>query len=135
MPFNRLIQKKIVCDRDGKYLPCVMCGARYPLPDAAHIIDKKEWKGRRGCDSQSNGMPLCPNCHRVLDDIPRPYPYRSLRAFGVTQLPQTWKLNNKHRVIDQDLGFADKDAIPAASSASTHPKATKAVGEPKKRST
>jgi predicted restriction endonuclease len=82
-----------------------MCGARYPLPDAVHIIDEKEWKGKVHCDRQVNGIPLCPNCHRVFDEVLRPYLCKALQAFGATGLPDTWKRNNKISVIEQDIGL------------------------------
>ncbi len=45
MPFNPDTKRKIVRDRKtGEHLACVMCGSRYPLPDAVHIIDETEWK-------------------------------------------------------------------------------------------
>lgn len=103
MSFNPDTKRKIVCDRKtGEHLACVMCGSRYPLPDAVHIIDKKEWKSSQNCDSQENGMPLCPNCHRVFDDILRPFLYRSLKKFGATGLPESWKTSNKNQVTDQE---------------------------------
>ncbi len=45
MAFNVGVKRKIVRDQEtGEHLLCLMCGARYPLPDAVHIIDEKEWK-------------------------------------------------------------------------------------------
>ena len=81
MAFNPDVKRKIVRDRKtDKHLPCPMCGASYPLPDAAHIIDEKEWKAKVGCDRQSNGIPLCPNCHRVIHwDQTRCMPVSELR--------------------------------------------------------
>jgi 5-methylcytosine-specific restriction endonuclease McrA len=105
MPFNQDTKRKIVLDRKtGEYLPCLMCGTTYPLPDAAHIIDEAEWKSMHGCDSQENGMPLCPNCHRVFDDVLRPRLYAALNKFGTTGLPVRWKTGNKNRVTDKDVG-------------------------------
>ncbi len=107
MAFNQQIKRKIVRDKADQYIPCVMCGARYPLPDAVHIVDEKEWKHRVGSDRQCNGIPLCPNCHRVFDEILRPYLYKALPAFGATGLPNSWKANNKMTVTEQDLGLSD----------------------------
>ena len=74
MAFNpdvkrKIVRRKIVRNKEDEHLPCVMCGVTYPLPDAVHIIDEKEWKERVGCDRQVNGIPLCPNCHRVFDEV------------------------------------------------------------------
>jgi hypothetical protein len=45
MAFNQGVRKLIVIDKTtGNYRPCVVCGKTYPLPDAVHIIDQKEWK-------------------------------------------------------------------------------------------
>ena len=96
MPFNPQIKKKIVVDKStGKHHPCVMCGITYPAPQAAHIVDEKEWKLRHGGDKQLNGMPLCPNCHWVFESILRPRLYQALHAFGTKDLPESWKKNNK----------------------------------------
>jgi hypothetical protein len=109
MAFNPDVKRKIVRDmKTDEHLPCLMCGARYPLPDAAHIIDEKEWKGRdrAGCDRQVNGIPLCPNCHRVFDEVLRPKLHKALLEFGATKLPDSWKANNKKQiVIEQDIGL------------------------------
>jgi hypothetical protein len=107
MAFNPEVKRKIVRDKTTKeHLPCLMCGVRYPLPDAVHIIDEKEWKGRVGCDRQVNGIPLCPNCHRVFDEVLRPFLYKALLDFGATGLPDSWKKNNKVlSVIEQDIGL------------------------------
>jgi hypothetical protein len=32
MAFNPDVKRKIVRDKEGNHLPCVMCGATYPLP-------------------------------------------------------------------------------------------------------
>ena len=113
MPFNPDVKKKIVRDKDGKYLPCVMCGTSYPLPDAVHLIDEKEWKEAIGCDRQVNGIPLCPNCHRIFDEVLRPYIFRALLAFGVKGLPKCWKGNNKITVTAQpiDLSIANEAVV------------------------
>jgi len=108
MAFNSEIKRKIVRDRQtDKHHPCVMCGATYPLPDAVHIIDEKEWKAKVGCDRQSNGIPLCPNCHRVFDEVLRPYLHRALKEFG--GIPEGWKKSNKIRVTEEDLGFEEDE--------------------------
>jgi predicted restriction endonuclease len=104
MAFNPDVKKGIVRDRTTKiHLPCVMCGTSYPLPDAVHIIDEKEWKQKLKQDSKDNGIPLCPNCHRVFDEVLRPYLYRALAKFGCTNLPDTWKKNNKLTVTEIPL--------------------------------
>lgn len=105
MAFNPAIKRKIVRDKKDAHKPCVMCGAGYPLPDAVHIIDAKEWKRKLGCDRQSNGIPLCPNCHRVFDEVLRPYLFRALSEFGASGLPRSWQKSNKITVTDQDLGL------------------------------
>ena len=73
------------------------------MADAVHIIDKKEWVQRKKQDSQKNGIPLCPNCHRVFDEVLRPYLHRALHDFGVRDLPECWKRNNKLTVVDHDI--------------------------------
>ncbi len=106
MAFNPDVKRKIVRDRKtGKHLPCVMCGTSFPLPDAVHIIDAKEWKQRVKCDRQANGIPLCPNCHRVFDEVLRPYLSRALKEFGATGLPRSWEKSNKITVTEQELGL------------------------------
>jgi len=112
MAFNPDIKRKIVRDKKGDYLPCLMCGARYPLPDAVHVVDEQEWKSKLKCDRQINGIPLCPNCHRVFDQELRPRLFRSLEAFGVNGLPKTWKANNKIRVMEQ-VPMDEDDERPA----------------------
>lgn len=105
-PFNKKVKAKIVRDRRTKqHLPCVMCGTRFPLPDAVHIIDKEEWLARNAEDRQENGIPLCPNCHRVFDEVLRPYLYRALEAFGVKDLPDCWQGNNKLSVSEESLNL------------------------------
>jgi hypothetical protein len=47
--------------------------ARYPI-----ALAPGEWKDRLGSDRQSNGMPLCPNCHTVFDESLRPRLYMAL---------------------------------------------------------
>jgi len=79
-----------------------MCGGRFPLPEAAHIIDFSEWKERIGSDRQVNGIPLCPNCHKVFDEVLRPYLYNALKHFGIDGLPDCWKKSNK---ISEITGF------------------------------
>lgn len=104
MPFNPDVKRKIVRDRKtNEHLPCVMCGVKYPLPDAVHIVDEQEWKKKVGHDSQCNGIPLCPNCHRVFDEVLRPYLYKALTIFGAAGLPNSWKSNNKITVTEQQL--------------------------------
>lgn len=96
MAFNKNIKQKILTDKETKEkLPCVMCGSTFPLPEAAHIIDEKEWKEKHKVDRQVNGIPLCPNCHKVFEEVLRPYLYRSLKEFGVKGLPHCWSKSNK----------------------------------------
>jgi hypothetical protein len=108
--FNPGVKAKVVRDAAGAHLPCVMCGTRYPEPDAVHIIDKEEWCGRVGMDRQTNGMPLCPNCHRIFDEVLRPRLAVALREFGVQGLPECWSRNNKlsppdhEPVSEQEVG-------------------------------
>jgi hypothetical protein len=102
MPFNPGVKRLIVRDKKtGEHLPCVMCGKSYPLPDAVHIIDEKEWINKIGHDSKANGMPLCPNCHRVFDEILRPYLHRALEMFGCGNLPSSWSKPNKITVTEK----------------------------------
>ena len=109
MAFNPSVKRKIVRDgQSGEHLPCVMCGKSYPLPDAVHIIDEKEWKSKVGTDRQVNGIPLCPNCHRVFDEILRPYLHRALKAFGCTGLPGSWVKSNEITVTEHDLALNDE---------------------------
>lgn len=108
MAFKAGIKKLVVRDREtGENLPCVMCGKAYPLPDAVHIIDEKEWKAKLGQDSKINGIPLCPNCHRVFDEVFRPYLYRALKEFGCRGLPASWAKNNKITVTDKNLDLPE----------------------------
>ncbi len=96
MAFNPKVKAKIVRNRDTReFLPCVLCGTTHVRPDAAHIIDEEEWRERNGMDRQLNGMPLCPNCHRVFDEVLRPRLYRALEHFGCEDLPDSWRKNNK----------------------------------------
>ena len=95
MAFNQNVKRLIVRNKDGVYKPCVMCGTTYPLPDAVHIIDEKEWKAAIGHDSKINGMPLCPNCHRIFDDVLKPYIFESFKEYGVKNMPLGWSKNNK----------------------------------------
>jgi len=117
--FNPEVKAKIVRDRiTGEHLPCVMCGTRYPLPDAVHIIDKEEWCFRVRVDRQVNGMPLCANCHRIFDEVLRPRLAAALREFGAQGLPECWGRNNKLSVADQEVlppDFSpDEPSAPAA---------------------
>jgi predicted restriction endonuclease len=87
-----------------------MYGKTYPLPDAVHIIDEKEWKSKLHQDSKINGIPLCPNCHRVFDEVLRPYLHRALDKFGACGLPTSWKKSNKITVTEQDLSLDNNDS-------------------------
>ena len=44
MAFNPREKRLVVRNKEGNYKPCVMCGKTYPLPDAVHIIDEKEYE-------------------------------------------------------------------------------------------
>jgi|SRR5713226_7730122 len=105
MAFKQNIQRRILRDKETKErLPCVMCGTRFPLPEAAHIIDGTEWTQKIGSEQLVNGIPLCPNCHKVFDDVLRPYLFRALESFGATGLPKCWKKSNKvSDVTDRNL--------------------------------
>ncbi len=108
MAFHQGVKKLVVRDKKtNEHLPYVMCGKRYPLPDAVHIIDEKEWKEKLHQDSKINGIPLCPNCHRIFDEVFRPYLYRALKKFGCIGLPASWSKNNKITVTDQHLDIED----------------------------
>jgi predicted restriction endonuclease len=108
MAFNPSVKRLVVRDKQtGEHLPCVMCGTAYPLPDAVHIVDEKEWKGKLGQDSKTNGIPLCPNCHRVFDEVFRPYLYRALHKFGCEGLPASWANNNKITVTNRHLDIQE----------------------------
>ena len=93
--FNREIKNGIVKDKNGNNKPCAMCGKTYPLPEATHIIDKKEWKDKKGKDSKINSIPLCPNCHKIFDEVLKPCLYSALKEYGVKELPVGWSKNNK----------------------------------------
>ncbi|MGA2220480.1 MAG: HNH endonuclease signature motif containing protein [Verrucomicrobiia bacterium] len=97
MPFVRKVKFRIV-KKDGKYLPCVMCGRTFPPPDAAHIIEEKEWKQKKGDDAEVNGLPLCKTCHTVFDDYLRSRLYQALKDFGVEGLPRSWKMSAKKQI-------------------------------------
>ena len=98
MAFNPNVKAKIVKDSTGQYLPCVMCGRTFPPPDAAHIIDKKEWVQKTGSDSQVNGLPLCKTCHTVFDDYLRSRLYEAMKRFGATGLPKSWEGSPKKQL-------------------------------------
>jgi|GEM_PF-1005094 len=111
MAYTPDLKWKIVRDRQtDEHLPCVMCGTKYPLPDAVHIIDEEEWCRRVGCNRQVNGMPLCPNCHRIFDEVLRPRLFTALSEFGITGLPDCWGRNNKLSVADQEVGPPGADS-------------------------
>lgn len=96
--FNPDIARKIVKDKEtGEYRPCAMCGRKDIRPDAAHIIDKDEWmeNSAQDMDRQVNGIPLCPNCHRVFDERLKPVLYQALTEYGADGLPEGWKKSNK----------------------------------------
>lgn len=97
MAFNKGTKEKIV-KQNGEYLPCVMCGRTFPPPDAAHIIDEKEWKRKKQTDSQINGIPLCKTCHIVFDDYLRARLYAALDDFGSKNLPISWKESKKKQI-------------------------------------
>jgi hypothetical protein len=70
----------------------------FPPPDAAHIIDEKEWKQEKGHDAQVNGLPLCKTCHTVFEGYLRARLYKALKAFGATALPQSWERSAKKQI-------------------------------------
>jgi predicted restriction endonuclease len=105
MPFNPDTKRKIVRGKDGNHLPCKMCGITYPPPDAVHIIDEKEWKQKKKSDLQCNGIPLCPNCHRVFEEYLRPKLFNALKEFGVEGLPKCWRKNNKISDLDEEFAI------------------------------
>jgi hypothetical protein len=110
MPFNHGVKKSIVIDKTtGKHRPCVMCGKAYPLPDAVHIIDQKEWKkaSAKGFDSKVNGIPLCPNCHRIFEEVLKPFLHRALTKYGCQNLPRRWSKSNKIMISEEELGLDD----------------------------
>ena len=109
MPFNQDTKRKIVRNKLGIHRPCGMCGIRFPLPDAVHIIDEKEWKEKKEFDRQCNGIPLCPNCHRVFDEYLRPKLFEALNEFGVQGLPQCWRRSNKLSTPDEEPVTEDDD--------------------------
>jgi predicted restriction endonuclease len=80
----------------------------FPLPEAVHIIDKKEWKAKINADRQLNGIPLCPNCHKVFDEVLRPYLHRALQVFGSRDIPKCWEQSNKISVTDKHLPLNDE---------------------------
>lgn len=100
MPFNPSVKAKIVKDESDHYRPCVMCGRSFPPPDAAHIIDEKEWKAKKQQDAQVNGLPLCKTCHTVFDDYLRSRLFAALAAFGATGLPKSWEQSPKKQIKD-----------------------------------
>ncbi len=111
MAYNPVVKPKIVRDpQTDEHLPCVMCGTKYPRPDAAHIIDQKEWCSKVGYNRQVNGMPLCPNCHRIFDETLRPRLFAALSEFGIRGLPDCWRRNNKLSVADQEVGPPSADS-------------------------
>jgi hypothetical protein len=108
LPFNPDTKRKVVRDKNGSHLPCGMCGITFPLPDAVHIIDEKEWKLKRKSDLQCNGIPLCPNCHRVFDEYLRPKLFIALREFGAEGLPKCWMKSNKISDPDKEPVIEDE---------------------------
>jgi len=77
-----------------------MCVRAFSPPDAARIIDSKEWKNAMAQDAQINGMPLCKTCHVIFDDYLRPKLYSALEGFGVKGLPASWKQSLKKQIKD-----------------------------------
>jgi hypothetical protein len=92
MPFrNRKAAKKIT------QKPCEWCGWQAGRRHAAHIIDEIKSAG----EGQWNALSLCPNCATVFDEVIRPKLYAALEKFGSTNLPSSWKKDNKiSEVID-----------------------------------
>jgi hypothetical protein len=80
--------------------PCDWCGWQAGRRHAAHIIDEIKTAGK----GQWNALSLCPNCATVFDEVIRPKLYRALQEYGATNLPLSWKKDNKISVaIDEAL--------------------------------
>jgi lysyl-tRNA synthetase class I len=66
-----------------------------------------EKASEKGHDSKDNGIPLCPNCHRVFDEVLKPFLYRALIKYGCQNLPKGWSKSNKIRISERDLGLEE----------------------------
>lgn len=95
MPFkNRPAAKQITSK------PCEWCGWRAGRRHAAHIIDEVKGVGK----GRWNALCLCPNCATIFDEVIRPKLFAALTAFGATNLPESWKKDNKiSKAIDKVL--------------------------------
>jgi hypothetical protein len=85
-------------------LPCEWCGWRAGRRHAAHIIDEIKSAG----EGRWNALSLCPNCATVFDEVIRPKLYRALAEYGATNLPPSWKQDNKiSEAIDSALNSGE----------------------------
>src|SRR5262249_20269262 len=85
--------------------PCELCGWQAARRHAEHIIDEIKSAG----DGRWNALSLCPNCATIFDDVIRPKLYRALTEYGATNLPPSWKKDNK---ISEAINAAlDSDEI------------------------
>jgi len=71
--------------------PCEWCGWKASGRDAVHIIDQKDVPGSK----EWNALSLCPNCHRIFDEVLRPKLYNALIEYGAVNLPKSWAKSNK----------------------------------------
>jgi hypothetical protein len=71
---------------------CEWCGWHADKCDAVHIVDE-------GPEDASNAIALCPNCHRIFDDVVRPRFHKALAAYVTKHgaLPPSWEQSNKIR--------------------------------------
>ncbi len=83
--------------------PCQWCGWQAGRRDVAHIIDEGDWEDKP--DREENLISFCPNCHRSFEDVVRPLFYKALQKFGVTNLPDSWKKDNKKSNVGLSPGL------------------------------
>ena len=69
---------------------------------------KRNGRNINKTDSKDNGIPLCPNCHRVFDEVLRPYLYRALVKYGCKGVPESWSKSNKMTVTEKDRGLNNR---------------------------
>lgn len=80
--------------------PCEWCGWQAGRRHAAHIIDEIQGAGI----GRWNALSLCPNCATIFDEVKRPKLYVALEHYGATNLPPSWKKDNKiSKAIDVAL--------------------------------
>lgn len=82
---NRKAAKKVTG------VPCEWCGWQAGRRHAAHIIDEVKSAG----EGRWNALCLCPNCATVFDEVIRPKLYTALQKYGSTNLPTSWRKDNK----------------------------------------